>query len=841
MKKIIFLFAITFLASSFLGAQELVLKKQTLNSTAKEFLKHKTPQTREQEEYLSYMDLYEGGLAWTSGFGGTKDGTYYASACIDFTAIQMEPYVGGVLSEVSIPIPSGIPGLAAAESKVWIKGSLTSAVLYEQTFTPTVGGWTDVTLTTPYTITSGSLVIGFTIKFVVTGAGSNGITVYTYWLEDELEHAYEPGGCNYTKFETSPSYGEGANWIINSIHGNLGIVGIVDGVTLPENDLSAILIKKANTNLVQVNQPSSVTVSVKNTGLEDQNNYTVQVLDASDNILATKTVTTALQPYQTTHITLNYTTPVNGGAHPTRGKVILSSDNYLANNVSTPGNLLVYPMQPMAYCIDSDDNALGSTGTGSVTYHAVIEYKQADLGPFSKKLLTAVDVFFETKNLTNCSVWIRNTKTGANQASKTFTPARGWNRVVFDTPYVIGTDKDIFIGFSVTGTKVSPLSCSTNAPANMVTGGNIALGSTWYNLTDIVPNSNLLIVGVVEGSCQPVTNLKVEYNEDCSAKLSWDAPGGATKFNVYRGIEKIADNITTTFFTDEGNAVGQGYTWSVTVVCDDESGESSPASKTLPACMDKPASVTGVAVVFNDDCQAEITWNASPTATYYKVSRGTTLLKDSLTTTSFLDTENDPTEVYTWAVRACNPAGESNPSIKAMAACAVPPAPVAGLKVVFNAECDKATLTWTATTSPIALGYKILRDTTELGTVEIMENPTFIDEDFENEKHTWAVVVFCKYDLASKKATVEGVCTGVKDQAKTAFTIVPNPATNQITISAVNPFHTIDIVNFLGQSVFTQPNIGNTAKVDVSGLSNGVYFLRLISDHGANVQKFVKQ
>jgi len=71
--------------------------------------------------------------------------------------------------------------------------------------------------------------------------------------------------------------------------------------------------------------------------------------------------------------------------------------------------------------------------------------------------------------------------------------------------------------------------------------------------------------------CDPVTNLEVEYTEDCEAVLTWEAPEGAELFNVYRDGELVAEVDETTFTDVEADAY-IAHTWAVTVVC--EIGES---------------------------------------------------------------------------------------------------------------------------------------------------------------------------------------------------------------------------------------------------------------------------
>jgi len=81
--------------------------------------------------------------------------------------------------------------------------------------------------------------------------------------------------------------------------------------------------------------------------------------------------------------------------------------------------------------------------------------------------------------------------------------------------------------------------------------------------------------------CDPVTNLEVEYNADCEAVLTWDAPEGAELFNVYRDGEFVAE-VDETTFTDVDFDETVGHYWSVTVVCGEE--ESEEAVEELSEC-----------------------------------------------------------------------------------------------------------------------------------------------------------------------------------------------------------------------------------------------------------------
>ena len=165
-------------------------------------------------------------------------------------------------------------------------------------------------------------------------------------------------------------------------------------------------------------------------------------------------------------------------------------------------------------------------------------------------------------------------------------------------------------------------------------------------------------------------------------------------------------------------------------------------------------------------------------------------------------------------------------------------APASDLTVTYESDCSAATLAWKSPSATTKVN--IYRDGTSIKTN--VEGETYVDSDFEKDKgHTWSVRAICANgDEADPVNKQMGVCVGIVENVKT-FSIVPNPATNNVTITAGNSFHTVEVLSFLGQVVLSQPNTGITAQMDISNLTNGVYFVRIISENGTSVQKFVKQ
>ncbi|MBB6462386.1 T9SS type A sorting domain-containing protein [Flammeovirga kamogawensis] len=80
--------------------------------------------------------------------------------------------------------------------------------------------------------------------------------------------------------------------------------------------------------------------------------------------------------------------------------------------------------------------------------------------------------------------------------------------------------------------------------------------------------------------------------------------------------------------------------------------------------------------------------------------------------------------------------------------------------------------------------------------------------------------------------------TAVED-TKVAVKVWPNPSQDKINITSETPIKTLQIYNLTGQLVYVLPTalIGNTTQVDISGLTNGNYILRVNGGH----KTFIKQ
>lgn len=84
---------------------------------------------------------------------------------------------------------------------------------------------------------------------------------------------------------------------------------------------------------------------------------------------------------------------------------------------------------------------------------------------------------------------------------------------------------------------------------------------------------------------------------------------------------------------------------------------------------------------------------------------------------------------------------------------------------------------------------------------------------------------------------IEGVILGTNNVNDLDFSIYPNPAINSINISTTETIETIHIYSIQGILV---KETNNNKTIDVSNLSNGIYFIEITSGKRKSVQKMIK-
>ncbi|MBL7909868.1 MAG: T9SS type A sorting domain-containing protein [Bacteroidia bacterium] len=88
-------------------------------------------------------------------------------------------------------------------------------------------------------------------------------------------------------------------------------------------------------------------------------------------------------------------------------------------------------------------------------------------------------------------------------------------------------------------------------------------------------------------------------------------------------------------------------------------------------------------------------------------------------------------------------------------------------------------------------------------------------------------------------------CTGIEKNSiygNETISIYPNPTSNNITISGVQNVTKIELINSIGQIVFTENSVNATNSViDLNQLPTGIYFVQLQTEQGSITKKIIKE
>ena len=85
----------------------------------------------------------------------------------------------------------------------------------------------------------------------------------------------------------------------------------------------------------------------------------------------------------------------------------------------------------------------------------------------------------------------------------------------------------------------------------------------------------------------------------------------------------------------------------------------------------------------------------------------------------------------------------------------------------------------------------------------------------------------------------DGNYLGINDAANVAFDIYPNPVADRLTVSCSQAIRTVEILDVAGRTIMTVAD--NSGTISTANLPVGVYMLRVVTDAGVSVKKFVKE
>ena len=266
-----------------------------------------------------------------------------------------------------------------------------------------------------------------------------------------------------------------------------------------------------------------------------------------------------------------------------------------------------------------------------------------------------------------------------------------------------------------------------------------------------------------------------------------------------------------------------------------------------------PTNLTATATAYNT---ANVTWTAGGSETawnlQYKAASATNWSSSiAVTTTNYQLTGLNAETAYQVRVQAnC---GDNNTSDwTATVSFTTPAAPVEPCDAPTNLQVNSitqtsATMTWTAGGSETSwkVGYK-LSTASQWQEATVQQTTYEIEGLTANSTYDVRVKAVCAADNESDFITSSFTTTGVGIDNITlanSISLMPNPADNYIELSINSNFEVKEAVifNAFGQMIQTVQLTENHARIDLSNMAAGMYFVRVNGEGMTATKKFIKR
>ena len=275
----------------------------------------------------------------------------------------------------------------------------------------------------------------------------------------------------------------------------------------------------------------------------------------------------------------------------------------------------------------------------------------------------------------------------------------------------------------------------------------------------------------------------------------------------------------------------------------------------IPDTCDVP---TALAVNNIDQTSATATWSAGGTETSwnveYKAVSATVWQSATTNATSFAMTGLTPNTQYEVRVRAvCDTNMTSDwteivtfTTAQEQQTC---PAPTNLTAALDEDNHTTVILTWQQEPNTATEWQVNYRQTTESEWTSTIANATThtLTDLVPNVTYEFNVVAHCTNGLTSDPSntvTIQTDNVGVQNWLEKSVTLYPNPATEMVSVavSDANIMITgVEVYNVYGQLINTIVSTENPLRINVSGLADGMYYVRVTTDSGVVTKNFVKR
>ena len=326
--------------------------------------------------------------------------------------------------------------------------------------------------------------------------------------------------------------------------------------------------------------------------------------------------------------------------------------------------------------------------------------------------------------------------------------------------------------------------------------------------------------------------------DEFAIELTWEAADNATSYNIYRNDEFLT-NVTELSYTDENLKPNTDYCYVVKGYNDIM--ESVPSEKAC-ATTDKliltyPETVIAVA---ESTTSIRLSWSAVEKAAEYKIYWGENVVAQVADTTCLIENLAPSTE-YCYAVLSLNGTIESFE--KSDFACAMTHdlKPAVPANVVATATSTSAiTLTWNAAAN--AKAYNVYYNGELLKANVYVTSYNIINLEKDTEYcYTVSAVNGAEESAQSEEACAKTLNDEGVSEFATTFNIYPNPVNDKLFIEAETNIEEVSVYTITGVKVCDEQCTMNNVQLNVSDLNSGVYFVKVVTNNGETVKRFIKK
>ncbi len=150
----------------------------------------------------------------------------------------------------------------------------------------------------------------------------------------------------------------------------------------------------------------------------------------------------------------------------------------------------------------------------------------------------------------------------------------------------------------------------------------------------------------------------------------------------------------------------------------------------------------------------------------------------------------------------------------------------------------------------IILGYNLYHGT-DFGTIwsqvntDLILDTSYTDQvfvPFIDEIYYYTTAVFDACESISSNTRVVSIYYGpsIDEHSTGSLLLYPNPATDFIVVKSTSPITSLEVRNFLGQTVYCHPDLNTESiEINVENLPSGIYFVSVTTRQGIQMRKIV--